>query len=135
MAAVAGRRRGAIHGINITPLVDILLVLLVLVLATGTLTSPRSLDLELPRAEAAKAAPERPTGISLARDGALSMDGEPATEESIRIRIRERTAADSLHRVLVAAHRDLPYRQVVRALDLVRSAGASRYALQVEDGN
>lgn len=132
--ASSGRRREPIHGINITPLVDILLVLLILVLVTGTLAAPRSLDVELPRSTSAASDPSRPSEIAVSGDGSLRIDGAPATFAQVRVRLQDRTRVDSLHKVLVAAPRSIPYEKVVEVLDLVREAGARRYALRVEEG-
>lgn len=131
MAAQVGRR-GAIHGINITPLVDIFLVLLILVMISSTLAQPQGLEVQVPKTAKADAVAPSASGLVLTREGSLLLDGVAATPEVVVARIRAKVAADSTHSVLVAADAKLPYEDVVEVLDLVKQAGARKYALRVK---
>ncbi len=131
MAAQAGRK-GAIHGINITPLVDIFLVLLILVMISSTLAQPQGIEVQVPKAAQAGAAAPSASGLILAPDGSLILDGIPATPEVVVARIRAKVAADSAHSVLVSADAKLAYEKVVEVLDLVKESGARKYALRVK---
>lgn len=131
MAASVGRR-GAIHGINITPLVDIFLVLLILVMISSSLVQPRSIEVQVPKAANAGTAAPKASGIVLLGDGALLLDGI-RTEPAVMVeRLRAEVARDSSHSVLLSADAKLPYEKVVEVLDLVKSSGALKYALRVK---
>ena len=131
MAASVGRR-GAIHGINITPLVDIFLVLLILVMISSSLVQPRSIEVQVPKAANAGTAAPKASGIVLLGDGALLLDGI-RTEPAVMVeRLRAEVARDSSHSVLLSADAKLPYEKVVEVLDLVKSSGARKYALRVK---
>jgi len=130
MAASTGRR-GAIHGINITPLVDIFLVLLILVMISSTLLPQRGIEVQVPRAAQAGSVAPDASGLVLAPDGTLHLDGIAASPEVVVARIASRVGADSAHSVLVSADGKLPYEKVVEVLDLVKKAGARKYALRV----
>ena len=131
MAAAVGRK-GAIHGINITPLVDIFLVLLILVMISSSLVQPRSIEVQVPKAASAGTAVPKASGIVLLGDGALLVDGI-RTEPAVMVeRLRAEVARDSSHSVLLSADAKLPYEKVVEVLDLVKSSGARKYALRVK---
>lgn len=134
MAAAVGHR-GAIHGINITPLVDIFLVLLILVMVTSTLSPTRAIDVQVPRSTSGTEVSPRNSGIALSGDGTLFLDGVATGSEEIVSRLSARVVSDSAHGVLVVADGRVPYAKVVELLDLVKRSGARKYSLQVrEDG-
>jgi len=133
MAAQVGRR-GAIHGINITPLVDIFLVLLILVMISSTLATPQGIEVQVPRSTQAGSVAPSASGLVLAADGSLLLDGIAASPEVVVSRIHAKVLADSAHSVLVSADAKLAYEKVVAALDLVKESGARKYALRVKSG-
>jgi len=131
MAAAVGRK-GAIHGINITPLVDIFLVLLILVMISSTLGNPQAIEVQVPKAANAGSVAPKASGVVLLPDGAILLDGI-RTEPSVMVeRLRREVARDSSHSVLLSADAKLPYEKVVEVLDLVKSSGARKYALRVK---
>lgn len=130
MAGAVGRK-GAIHGINITPLVDIFLVLLILVMISSTLVQPQGIEVQVPKAASAASVAPDASGLVLASDGTLFLDGVATPAETVVARIALKVRQDSTHSVLVSADGKLPYEQVVAALDLVKKSGARKYALRV----
>jgi biopolymer transport protein ExbD len=130
MAAAVGRK-GAIHGINITPLVDIFLVLLILVMISSTLVQPQGIEVQVPKAAVAGTVAPDASGLVLAPDGTLFLDGVATAPEAVVARIAQKVGQDSSHSVLVSADGKLPYEKIVAALDLVRKSGARKYALRV----
>jgi biopolymer transport protein ExbD len=130
MAGSVGRK-GAIHGINITPLVDIFLVLLILVMISSTLVQPQAIEVQVPKAASAGSVAPTASGLVLASDGTLFLDGVATPAETVVARIALKVRQDSTHSVLVSADGKLPYEQVVAALDLVKKSGARKYALRV----
>lgn len=131
MAAATGRK-GPIHGINITPLVDIFLVLLILVMISSTLAKPQAIEVQVPKAARAEDAVPEASGLVLSGDGSLQLDGIAVEPALLVARLREKVARDSAHSVLLSADAQLPYEKVVEVLDLVKSAGARKYALRVK---
>lgn len=134
MAASVGRR-GAIRGINITPLVDIFLVLLILVMISSTLAAPEAIEVLVPKAASAQAvAPASSSGLVLHGDGTMLLDGNVVTAELAGSRLKEKVRADSGHSVLLSADGRLPYEEVARILDIVKGAGVSKFALRMRKG-
>ena len=127
-----GRRRGGtITEINVTPLVDIMLVLLIIFMVTTTTMVYDALDIKLP--EAATGESKAPSLLSLVVDetGATFLNGEPASESRIRGFIRDKKSARAQVEAIIAADRRVPHGRVVQVIDLVRSEGVVKFAITV----
>lgn len=131
MAAASEDGEDGITSINITPLVDVFLVLLILVMISSTLLESREIPVSIPKAAAAGQAAPRASGLTMDLEKRVYLDGLPADSVSVAADLRARLAADSSHQVLVAADRRLLYEDVVRLLDWVKGAGVRKYALKV----
>lgn len=131
MASASVEDEDIIASINITPLVDIFLVLLIIFMITSAVVDQREIKVSLPKAAHAGDEAPKAAGLVLDQSGALFLDGQPSDSATIAGILRERASADSAYQVLIAADQDLPYRAVVNAIDLVRGSGISKYALKV----
>jgi biopolymer transport protein ExbD len=128
----AGRvRSGAITSINVTPLVDITLVLLVVFMVTAKLiVRDRALPLDLPKAASGTEVQEV-LGVSILGSGETRVDGERVDEEAILERAREAREANPDLRVAIEAEGVVPHARVMHVLDLLREAGVSRVGFGV----
>ena len=88
MAASASRRRGIIAEINVTPLVDIMLVLLIIFMLTAHLIAKQAIEIELPRAAQSTAPPPTTLAIALKADGAIFLNDQPTTAAALREAIK-----------------------------------------------
>ncbi len=112
--------------INVTPLVDVVLVLLVILLLMTPLLKD-DLPVELPIAahaeeEARVAAPT----LTVAADGAVSFEGTPLPSSDLAARLGAIYAARAEKTIMLAADRTLSYAQVVAVMDACREAGIER---------
>jgi biopolymer transport protein ExbD len=100
---VAGtaRRRGIIAEINVTPLVDIMLVLLIIFMLTAHLIAKQAIAVDLPRASQSTALPPTTIAVTLTRDGALFLNSVPVTPEGLRAAVREAVAKDPKTQAIV----------------------------------
>jgi len=124
---------GLIAGINVTPLVDIVLVLLVVLMVAVPVLQGRAIPMELPDAVHADAEPPPTLVVSIDAARRLHVDGEPVTWPELR---------EAAHRLwaeggpdasaVIAADRAVPHGAFVRVIDVLRGAGIDRYSLQVE---
>jgi biopolymer transport protein TolR len=121
-----------ISGINVTPLVDVVLVLLVIFMVTATYIVRASIEVELPRAAHGGEALGTLLSVVVTRTGEVVLDGAPVGEEELVRRTREAVLRDRDTRVVISADRAALHGAVVRAIDLVKGAGATRFALHVE---
>jgi biopolymer transport protein ExbD len=122
---------GAITGINVTPLVDVTLVVLIIFMATAPMIARRALKLELPKAaQHEKLATD---ALNVALDGArrLTLSGKPVTAEQLKKTLSLAVAANPGQPVTISADRTLPYGEVASLLDDVRAAGVRKVGLEV----
>jgi biopolymer transport protein TolR len=122
--------------INMTPLIDVMLVLLVIFIITAPLMTS-SLKLDLPKSEAA-AGSDAPAVVALAIDaqGRLFLGDEPLAperaQERIAARVREAARRDPATEVQLRADRAVPYGRVAELIGWVQAAGLSRIGLVTE---
>ncbi|MDP3542574.1 MAG: biopolymer transporter ExbD [Elusimicrobiota bacterium] len=123
---------GTVTGINVTPLVDIMLVLLVVFMVTAHLTSGSELKIQLPKTAAAAATATPGLTVTVDEEGALRLMRSPVDLDGLISALRSEAAANPGVRVTVAADGRLPYQRVVDILDSIRKAGVTRVALAGE---
>ena len=120
-----------ISGINVTPLVDVVLVLLVVLMVTATYLAAKTIPVDLP-----KGATGEPTGVTLAitvdRDGRTFLDGAGIADDALRQKIKLARAADPEVRAVIAADRESRHKSVVKVIDLLRQERVNRFAINVE---
>ena len=121
-----------ISGINVTPLVDITLVLLIIFMVTATFVVKQTIEVDLPRA----ASGGETVGVTLAlvldREGALYLDGTPADPAAPRAALRAALAKDRDAKAGISADKSVSHGQVVEVIDLVKSEGLTRFAINIE---
>lgn len=120
-----------ITSINITPLVDVFLVLLILVMITSSLLDHREIPVSVPTAVHAGEKAPKASGLAMDVDRHVFLDGVETDSTALASALREKVAADSTHQVLIAADKRLAYEDVTRMLDWVRGSGVRKYALKV----
>jgi biopolymer transport protein ExbD len=129
--AASGQRYGEpIHGINVTPLVDVVLVLLIILMVTSSYAVSRALPMQLPKASTGEVAPARPLAISIDAQGRLYLDGQSSSAAELRSRARA-ARGDSETSAVIAADGAVAHRAVVGVIDVLRSEGVSQFAINV----
>ncbi len=121
-----------ISGINVTPLVDVVLVLLIIFMVTATYIVRASIKVELPRVAQGGEAAGAILTVVLTRDGQLYLDGVPRSEAELVALTKEAVGRDREVRALISADKGALHGAVVHVLDLVRGAGVTRFAIHVE---
>jgi len=118
--------------INMTPLIDVMLVLLVIFIITAPLLSS-SLKLDLPRTEGGTAS-DAPTFVALAIDsqGRVFLGDQPATRAQVAQRVREAAQRDPATEVQLRADSQVPYGRVAELIGWVQEAGLTRIGLVTE---
>ncbi len=120
-----------ITSINITPLVDIFLVLLIIFMITSTVVTQQQIPLNVPKAAHAGSKAPEAVGLVVDKEGMLYLDGVVMDSSTLLVRLRTASLKNPDMQVLIAADRELLYQKVINAIDLVRAAGISKYALKV----
>jgi biopolymer transport protein ExbD len=122
-----------ISGINVTPLVDVVLVLLVVLMVTATYISSKGIPLDLPHAETGEAL-QAPLSISIDKGGQLYLDGVALGVERLKEQLRALPGARSALRVVIAADGAVEHRRVVQLIDLLRREEITQFAINVDPG-
>jgi biopolymer transport protein ExbD len=135
---MAGPRPGTegddemITGINVTPLVDITLVLLIIFMVTATYIVRDTIAVDLPRAAHGGEATGTTLSVVITRDGSVYLDGVRRTDTELAARARDAVARDRDTRAIISADRASLHGTVVRVIDLVKGEGVSRFAIDIE---
>ena len=130
MASV--RRRGLITDINVTPLVDIMLVLLIIFMLTAHLIARQVIEVQLPKAAQASSVSPTTLAVTLTREGRMFLNGTPASPEVLRAAIQTAVAKDPKTQVIVAGDKNVSHGRVVWVRDLVKSLGVTSFAIQID---
>src|SRR5512142_3548372 len=94
-----------IAAINVTPLVDITLVLLIIFMVTATYVAREAIEVDLPRAASGGQIVGPTLAFALGRDGQLFLDGAPATSDAARAAVRAALARSPEARAVISADR------------------------------
>lgn len=120
-----------IHGINVTPLVDIMLVLLVVFMVCAKLIASQGVPMDLPRAASAG---ETQTVLTIAidREGRVSADGKPVTDQELRVVARDALHKNKELRTVVQASSLATHGTVLHVVDELRTVGVVKIAFAAE---
>ena len=132
MAFEAGQRGSLVSQINVTPLVDVMLVLLVIFMVTAPLLTV-GVPLDLPKTKAAAITePKPPVILSLNRVGEVFIGDERIDPGDLEDRLSRLAAEDPTRIVFVRGDQTISYAQLMDALSLVNRAGFSKVSLIAE---
>lgn len=124
-----------ITGINVTPLVDVMLVLLIVFMVTSTYIVQQSIQVQLPKADTGENTPHtKNLAFVIDKSGAIFLDGKIIQLDGIADRVKTERAKDDKVQLqaLVAADKDTPHGFVVGLIDAVRRQGITDLAINVE---
>jgi biopolymer transport protein ExbD len=129
------RRRGIIAEINVTPLVDIMLVLLIVFMLTAHLIAKQAIEVQLPRAANSTATNPTTIAITMKQDGSIYLNDEATTPDLLRAAIRKEVAKDPKTQVIIAGDKNVSHGRIVWVLDVVKSLGVTSFAIQIDPAN
>jgi biopolymer transport protein ExbD len=131
MATVA-RRRGLITDINVTPLVDIMLVLLIIFMLTAHLIAKQAIEVQLPKAAQSTAVEATTLAVTLTREGRMFLNGVETTPAALRNAVQAAVSKDAKTQVIIAGDKNVSHGRVVWVLDVVKSLGVTQFAIQID---
>jgi biopolymer transport protein TolR len=128
---------GAISDINVTPLVDITLVLLIIFMVTAPMiVNNPSIKVELPKAATGDETLKSTLALTLSRDPsggvAIYANGEKTDEDKVKLMIPDMLTKNKDLQAIIAADRGISYGDVVHVVDLVKSLGVHKFALNTD---
>ncbi|CAM4267374.1 biopolymer transporter ExbD [Corallococcus exiguus] len=132
MAGGANDSDEEISGINVTPLVDVVLVLLIIFMVTANFIVRETVEVDLPRAANGGETVQGLVNVVLDKEGKLYFDGAEVTEADLSRRVTEAVAKDKDTRAIISADQTLAYGRVMRLIDVVKGQGIAKFALNIE---
>jgi len=121
------------HDINVTPFIDVILVLLIIFMVAAPLSTV-DLPIDLPSASAApQKKPEKPVYVSLKGDLELFVGETPVKRSDLGRRLSEDSDSKD-RRIFLRADKTAPYGELMAVLDLIKSAGFTKIALVALEG-
>jgi biopolymer transport protein ExbD len=121
-----------ITDINITPFVDVMLVLLVIFLVASVYIVKEAIEVDLPTAAKTSDVVETTLSIVLDKSGGLYLNGEPTNEARIAEACKAAAVVSPNAQAIIAADNDVRHGNVIRLIDIVRNNGLARFAINVK---
>jgi len=123
---------GSISDINITPMVDVILVLLVIFMVTANFLKKESININLPQVAAADPNIKESKQIAVTKDGKFYLEGNQVTEEALVNEMTREAKYRPNMRVTLSADENLSYGSVSKLMGLLRKCGVTKIALSVK---
>jgi biopolymer transport protein ExbD len=121
-----------IAGINVTPLVDVTLVLLIIFMVTASYIVSPSIKVDLPKAASGGEQQRSALSLTLTAQGAVFLNGAPSSDDAIARYLAIALPQNPDLQAVIAADRAVPHGTVVHLIDVVRRAGIRRFAINVD---
>jgi biopolymer transport protein ExbD len=131
----SGKKGGPIMGINITPMVDVMLVLLVIMMVSAVYIVSQTLKVTLPKTANSDAPAESPFAVTITKEGRYLYDQKPIEEAGLIEKLRAAKKQKADPSLVVTADKESFHGDVVHVIDLAKSEGITKFAINVEREN
>ncbi|EKO76343.1 MULTISPECIES: biopolymer transporter ExbD [unclassified Leptospira] len=121
-----------IGNINITPMVDVILVLLVIFMVTANFLKKESININLPKVAAADPNVAQSVQVALTKDGKILIEGSEASIEKLQAQLERDSKIKPNMRLTLSADSSLSYGKIAETMGVIRKAGVTRIALSVK---
>jgi biopolymer transport protein ExbD len=130
-----GGRRTQIVSINVTPMVDVVLVLLVIMMVSAVYIVSQSLKVELPKTASSDGAANTPLAVTITREGGYRFNQQPIDEENLRSEFHKAKVKSKEASLVLTADREAQHGDVVHVIDLAKVEGITKFAITVNRTN
>lgn len=122
----------SIADINVVPLVDIILVVLIIFMVTAPMFLKPSINVNLPKAASGDQTTPSKLNITLTADGRVNLNGAFVDEAAVHQKALDEVAKNPEVQAVIAADKDVPHGKVVGLLDIVKTAGVKKFAISID---
>jgi biopolymer transport protein ExbD len=133
---VAGSARDdedeGINGINVTPLVDITLVLLIIFMVTATYIVKDTIEVELPRAAHGGETVQKTFAVLVTRDDKAFLNGVPVNDVALAQAVRDAKGRGEDVQAIIGGDKSASHGAVTHVLDVLKGAGVTKFAIEIE---
>jgi biopolymer transport protein ExbD len=123
---------GAISDINVTPFVDVVLVLLVIFMVTAPMLVREQMAVNLPKAQSGEKSASESLSIGISKEGTIQISGKAVMIDQIVDEIKLQLQNNPNAQAVISADQDTKHGDVVRVIDEIKKAGLNRFAIQIE---
>ena len=120
-----------INDINVTPFVDVCLVLLIIFMVTATYIVAQSIPVDLPEAGTGEDVVTT-LAVTITENGEMYVDGKRTDDASLRSLIADTRKKNEDVRVIIAGDKKVEHGVVVKVIDLVRKQGVAKFAINID---
>jgi biopolymer transport protein ExbD len=120
---------GIVADINMTPLIDIMLVLLIIFMVSSSAAIESGLDVDLPEMNAVSDKTSEVLVVSLSKEGVIAVKGTEIKVEELQPKITELLKELKTESVILEGDANAPLEQVMMVMDTARSAGAKNFSI------
>ena len=121
-----------INGINVTPLVDITLVLLIIFMVTASYIVKETIEVELPRAAHGGETVQKTFALLVTREGKTYLNGAPVDDNGLVAAVNDAKSKGEDVQAIVGADKNATHGMVTHLLDVLKGAGVIKFAIQIE---
>ena len=125
---------GMVSGINVTPLVDITLVLLIIFMVTASYIVSPAIKVDLPKAASGSDQTKTTLALTISKDNQVYLNGERSSDQKIVDYIHGELPKNPDLQAIIAADKVVSHGDVIHVIDLVKRSGVHRFALNVDPG-
>jgi biopolymer transport protein ExbD len=132
MAAKLDSSEEVMAEINVVPLVDVILVVLIIFMVTAPMIMKPSINVNLPKAASGEATVPSKLNITISSDGKLNLDGKIVEDQEVQAKALEEVKKNPDIQAIISADKDVPHGRVVSVLDVVKGAGVKKFAISID---
>lgn len=121
-----------IAAINIVPLVDVILVVLIIFMVTAPLVLKPVIDINLPKSSSGEESPPVPLNVAIGKDGALVVNGQPASAEALSATAAQAVREKPDTAAILQADKTVTLETLTAVIDLIKTAGVKKVAFSIE---
>jgi biopolymer transport protein ExbD len=132
VASSSSRGRGTIVGINVTPMVDIVLVLLIIMMVSATYIVSQSIKVELPKTASSDDTVSKTHVVTITKDGQYLFNDKATSQRELPALLRGAKAENKDLNLVITADEQARHGNVVGVIDLAKVEGITKFAINVE---
>jgi len=121
-----------IAAINVVPLVDIILVVLIIFMVTAPLVLKPVIDVNLPKSSSGDESPPAPLTVAIGRDGAIAVNGQVATTQQLAALAAQAVAGKPDTAAILQADKTVTLETLTAVIDIIKTAGVKKVAFSIE---
>jgi biopolymer transport protein ExbD len=122
----------AISDINVVPLVDIILVVLIIFMVTAPMIMKPSITVNLPKASSGEASQTTQLTVTLSGDGLIYLNRQPVEIPALLAAAQAEVIKNPDVQAIISADKDVPHGKVVTVMDTIKQGGVKKFAISIE---